>query len=635
MFVNTIQFSPVITDGLCRAHPRSLEYRDWWDEQRRRCLEGYSVGGVRITGDHYWYLNFWKIRAKDNRTGRKVISPPRFLDMDYEFFHAIEKARKLGKNFCVAKRRQVGFSEKSSALIGKEFSLYPASQSIIVAGEDKYGQATMRMVMRGLNDLKDTEFFKRKNPDTVEYIQGKYQVIEDGLKIWKGSMSEIYCMTAKNNAQVTVGKSPSFVLFEEAGRFPLLKDTYKYIQPAMEANFQKTGIVLMVGTGGDMDAGADQLEDIFYNPDGWGMMKYDYDSENYELLDFTDQTVRNPVCYFVPAWKYAIIDDEGNSIKDKSIEQIFEKREEAKKAKSQNAYIQTLTQMPLTPDEAFMRTGGNRFNIQKLNSQLARIKNSKELQNVGERGELDWIWGHNGVVEGVSWRRDDNGSFYIIEHPETDPQGNVYLNLYKAATDPYDKDEAMTSSSKGSCQVFKGFRSSDTTSRIFVARVTARPAKAEDFYEMSAKLCVYYQCLNLIEWSNVGIFGWYERKGLSHYLRERPRIVYANVKDSRVNNRFGVDPSTKQYWLQAYADYIEDNYHKMYDVEQIQKAINFRDDKSYNCDITISSALCIVHELDDVHITVKEKKAKPKQEFYYFSSSSSGGFRTGYYKEAV
>jgi hypothetical protein len=635
MFVNTKEFSPVIRDGLCKAHPKSIEYRKWWEEQRKYCIEGYSVGGKRITGDHYWYLNFWKIRGTDEKTGRKIIRPPRFIDMDYEFFHTVEHARKIGKNLCVAKRRQVGFSEKTASLVGKEFSLFPASQSIIIAGEDRYAQATMRMTMRGLNSLIDTEFFKRKTPDTVEYIQAKYQAIEGGVKVWRGSLSEIYCMTAKNNPQVTIGKSPSFILFEECGKFPGLLSAYKYIQPAMEANFKKTGFAIFIGTGGEMDAGAAELEELFYHPEGWDLMPFDYDSDEYQLKKYFPGIDRPPVGYFVPAWKFSIIDEEGNSLKQESINQILINRDEAKKAKNQNAFIQTVTQMPLSPDEAFMRTGGNRFNIQKLNAQLARIKNSRELRDMGERGDLDFVYGQGDVINGVAWRKDPNGQFLIFEHPQYDPQGNVYLDLYKGSTDSYDKDQANTSSSMGSTQIFKTFRNAeDSISRSFVARVTARPAKAEDFYEMSAKLCMYYQARNLIEWSNVGIFGWYERKGLSAYLRERPRIVYANIKDSKVNNRYGIDPSTKSYWIRAYADYIEDNAHKMFDVEQIQKAIAFREEKDYNCDITISSALAIVHELDDIHVTVKEKKTGKKQEFFHFSSSG-GKMKSRFYKQEI
>ncbi len=31
---------------------------DYWREQRRRIMDGYSVAGVKITGEHYFYLNF-------------------------------------------------------------------------------------------------------------------------------------------------------------------------------------------------------------------------------------------------------------------------------------------------------------------------------------------------------------------------------------------------------------------------------------------------------------------------------------------------------------------------------------------------------------------------------------------------
>jgi hypothetical protein len=625
MFINTIQFSPVIIDGITGAHPKSLEYREWWEEQRKRCMEGYSVGGVRITGDHYWYLNFWKIKGVNPKTKRKDLIAPRFIDMDFEFFAALEQARDLGKNMCVVKRRQVGFSEKLSSVIGREFSLYSNSQSIIVAGEDRYSLATMRMTMRGLNSLKNTEFYKRKSPDTSEYIQAKYKIIEDGVPSWKGSMSEIYQMTAKNNAQVTVGKSPSLIMFEEAGKFPGLKESYKYIQPALEANFKKTGIAIMIGTGGDMDKGADELEEIFYSPDAWDMLSFAPEGD--EHGDF------KKTCYFVPAWKFAVIDEDGNSLKDKSLEEIYKKREESRKAKDGKAYINYLTQMPLVPDEAFMRTGGNRFNVQRLNERLAFIRKHRELEDAVSIGRLEWVKDDKGKAIDVEWIPDPAGHFKILEHPIKDANNNVIMNLYKGSTDSYDKDESNTSSSKLSCQIFKGFVSTNDTSRIFVARYTERPKTAEDAYEATAKLCMYYMAPNLIEWSNIGIFGWYERNGFAHFLRERPRIAYANVKESKVNNRFGIDPSTKEYWITAYRDYIETNVDNMYDQEQIIAAINYRDDKDYNCDITISSSLCIVHELDDRQLIVKEKSTA-KSEFFHYKTGKNGKMENGYLKIA-
>ena len=85
MLVNTEMFSPVVMDGITNAHPLSFEYKSWWKEQRERCLNGYSVGDIRITGDFYWYLNFWKIRGRStSTTGRKTLISPKFLDMDLD-----------------------------------------------------------------------------------------------------------------------------------------------------------------------------------------------------------------------------------------------------------------------------------------------------------------------------------------------------------------------------------------------------------------------------------------------------------------------------------------------------------------------------------------------------------------------
>jgi len=619
MFKDTHLFSPVILDGLTRAHPRSIDYAEWWDEQFRRCKEGYIIDDVRITGNHYFYLNFWKIRGVDKKTGRKDLIAPDFIDMDYEFFHDIEDARLTGKNQCFAKRRQVGYSEKVASLAGHEFTFFNNSQTVILAGEEKYSNNTMRMVIRGLNSLKGTEFYKRRSPDTLDHIQARYKVVENGVPIFRGSNSEIYNITCKNNPQATAGKSPSLAIFEESGRFPGIRATYRYLQPSLETNFVKTGFAVMIGTGGEMDNGADELEDIFYDPEGYDMYSY----ENHWGEGLSDKLI----CRFVPAWKFAVIDKDGNSLKEPSMEKINESRSKSLKSKDPNSWIQQLTQMPLTPEECFMRTGGNMFDAGKLNARLAEIRRSRELSSLAQKGDLEWVRDNNGKITGVEWTPNViSGKFLIYEHPMKDGNGNVFLNLYKAATDSYDKDQANTSKSKGSCQVFKTFKDINTSANKFVARCTERPEKAEEFHEMSAKLCYYYMCANLIEWSNISIFNWYERHGLTHFLKERPRVAYANVKDSKVNNKFGVDPSTKEYWLIKYRDYIKDNVDKMDDIDQIIAAINYRDEKGYNCDVTISSSLCLVHAEDDMSITVKAKETK-KTEFFHYTTGKDGRFQ--------
>jgi hypothetical protein len=41
----------------------SKPHRDFWKEQHRRCREGFEANGYRITGDHYFFLNFYQLQA--------------------------------------------------------------------------------------------------------------------------------------------------------------------------------------------------------------------------------------------------------------------------------------------------------------------------------------------------------------------------------------------------------------------------------------------------------------------------------------------------------------------------------------------------------------------------------------------
>ena len=110
--------------------------KDWWDfwkEEGKRRREGYSVGGVRITGEHYGYLNYGRIlmttdneddalvgvKALTNRqrkSGTKRISFPDFWDGDFHWFNAKEEARNYGLHICCGKARRKGFSYKNSVL---------------------------------------------------------------------------------------------------------------------------------------------------------------------------------------------------------------------------------------------------------------------------------------------------------------------------------------------------------------------------------------------------------------------------------------------------------------------------------------------------------------------------------------
>lgn len=629
-FVNTKYFSPVLMDGITKAHPLSAEYRLWWKTEIDRCKNGYSVAGVQITGRHYFYLNWWKIRGLNKTTGRKELIVPRFTDLDHEYFSEIEMAQKAQKNFCVTKSRQKGFSQKNASIVGREFTFYPHSQSIIIAGEEKYNRNTFKMCLSGLNGLSDTQFYQQRNPDTPDFIQARYKIQnkDEGSWIWKGSMSEVHSITGRMGDQAASGLSANIVIMEEVGVWKDWIGTYRFIQPMLETEGTKTGFCIVIGTGGEMDKGAKDLCEVFFNPETYDMYAYDNvwefdrEGEDANVVDagLVDTKDLKKVCYFVPASKYKIVDSEGNSDMQKSRDIIMETREKERKSNRPNAFYIAVTQNPLVPNEAFLITGGNIFNTDKLYKRLSEIRKSAALNNIGQRGDLEWVEERN-FIKGVKWVPSNNGPFLIFEHPQLDPQGKPYYNLYFGGTDSYDKDMAATSDSKLSCGIFKGELDTNSSANLFVARYTERPETADIAHENTSKLMMYYNAMNLIEHTNLLIFKWYKDHGLEYMLKERPQMVYDNVKNSKSVNRYGVDASTKDVWLQCYRDYIETNCDKMLDIEQIEAAIKYRKDPDYNCDITIHSSLCIVHWKDNAKI-----KAKPSipilEEFFHYGSKN-------------
>lgn len=74
----------------------SPEWYEYWAEQRKRCTYGYSIGGARITGEHYFYLNYSPIMKVDDTSGnkaKKIRGFPDFWDGDYNYFWIRQIAR--------------------------------------------------------------------------------------------------------------------------------------------------------------------------------------------------------------------------------------------------------------------------------------------------------------------------------------------------------------------------------------------------------------------------------------------------------------------------------------------------------------------------------------------------------------
>ena len=95
------------TEQYCSYYPGSKLYRDFWNEEYRRCKEGMTVNGYTITGFNYYFLNYYQLpnTEQDVAGDSRSIIFPRFFVYQYEFFHYFELCRKLRKNMTIMKNR--------------------------------------------------------------------------------------------------------------------------------------------------------------------------------------------------------------------------------------------------------------------------------------------------------------------------------------------------------------------------------------------------------------------------------------------------------------------------------------------------------------------------------------------------
>lgn len=254
-FINTREFSKEALNFMangyyCHYPEGTFGYREYWEEQTKRCIYGYSIGGIKITGLHYFYLNFCQIKAtiEENGSSRKILTFPKFLDMDYHYFNEVENARLNKEGLIAAKARRKGFSFKNAALCVHQYEFFKDSTSIIGAYLDEYAQATMDMALEMINFINtNTAWYKRRNPDKRDHIKARYKINDNGKEVWKGYNSELYTLTFKDNFSAAIGKTASIFLFEEAGKWLGLIDAYMITAPVFRDGDLMTGIPLIFG----------------------------------------------------------------------------------------------------------------------------------------------------------------------------------------------------------------------------------------------------------------------------------------------------------------------------------------------------------------------------------------------------
>lgn len=528
------------------ANPNS-DFGKWLYSQRERGWNGYCnpATGMWVTGDYYWMLNFCPMHLVENENGIDIrtVAHPRFWDGQFLMSHYFLQARTHGHHAAELASRGKGKTSFGGGLLAKRCIIGESENNktevqCMVTAVDRTKLMDTNQILRVFKDNLDhcakyTQFASHRLKSSDQEMEWKMGYKKAGSEVEYGSKNSVSGIITGVNQDKLNGSRGVLYLIEEAGIFKNLTSMYNMIRPSVEHGSKVFGEIFAYGTAGDDQSDFTAFAEMFYSPEG-------YNLEPLENVFDKEGQGRKKCCFFFPAYlnyDESCIDKNGNSDVSKALLMILYDRYKVKYGTTDiNTIVKRISQYPIVPQEAMLRSHGNIFPVTELNERLNQLDNDPnafddvyvgELVQDNKTGEVKF----NPTIDLPirDFPTKDNkikGALEIFEMPKKNGEGKIPAGRYICSADPYDADCSNTMS-LGSIFVM------DLWTDMIVAEYTGRPTFAEDFYEICRKLCLFYNCRCMYEQNVMGMFSYFSSHNATHLLAETPEyLVQRNMISS-------------------------------------------------------------------------------------------------------
>ena len=521
-----------------RPNPNpNSEYRKLFDEELRRCREGYvrESDGEWVTGYMYWYMNYCPIMITKidgrNKMANRVEGFPETWEGVYLMFHYLDQARKAGKHAIELARRGASKSYSLAAImshnliVGENDTAKKRVMTVLTAYQKEYlgGKDGTLSKFEPIIDFvaENTEFPRlrlQSSMNDMTWIMGYKD--ENGRK--KGSLNTVIGVSSKDDEGKLRGKR-GYILFEEMGSFPNLISIYNTVRQGVEEGDYTFGLIFLVGTAAEDASDFSSAKELLYNCEGYNI----YSIEN--VYDKPKQG-RPRFGFFFPSYmnRKGCYNHDGVSDVVKALFQVLMKRYTAKYNSSDpKTVLSVIAEMPITPAEAIIKVQNAFFPVQALTERLAQLDTDPKAFDdiyvgnlvLDKSGKVKFTATNDKPIRTYPLKDNANpGAVEIYEMPEKDENGNVFNDRYIMGHDPVDNDEADSSSLSST------FVLDLWTDRI-VAEYTGRQPFADDNFEIVRLLCLFFNAKCLYESNVKGIFAYFSKMSCTHLLADTPEYL--------------------------------------------------------------------------------------------------------------
>lgn len=511
-------------------------WREYWERQIYYCIAGYNTGGMWIPGRYYYYLNFFPIS-----TPGRGIHYPVFVDMDYEFFLLVEKAKQEGYGVICVKARRKGLSFKIISIIDHGMRFNDSEYHAGICGSLEIYAETIYSKFRKAEQTVPPEFrMNRKQDDNGALFT--YKMKTDQGMIEAGSFNQILVKTMFANTNVFKGQHLDDCVFEEAGENSALESCYNATKDCFMLGSRMVGTPFVNGTAGGMKE-SKEFKKMWDNADAHKLLKFWVSRRkiyfpNYAGAENEKGSIEEDIPYIIN--QFPVPHERVGMQDEKRAEEHFQKElKNLLKGKDRKSFIEFVQNNPGNIKEAFQTFASNHYDTDILMTAGMRITGSEytykayvldwQKDNIGNIAQPRRVIARLADTNPSSSKYDPEWSYVYIT--DDGMPNAAYRKLHVAGLDGYNQDRSDTSNSLGAmavrrCQPKIGKEDDNSIiGRKPVCIYYQRPPRKEMFFEICLKISFFYKLTGdvLCDAMSDHVIEYFKNNGGERFLAKRPR----------------------------------------------------------------------------------------------------------------
>lgn len=548
--------------------PNSIEkFKKYWKTEKDRCMHGFDIadGKVHISGWLYFHTVYWKIVTYITNpvTGRKrrEIITPYLRDVEWITDDDFNKCEELGRFYDLVGARDFGKSVIAASRAGWVYTFFDNSECVISGGAEDYIKLATDKIEDGLTNLHPILKKQRIANDWKKEVKAGWKDKKTNQPDPKSSHSRILIRNYDNgnNSMAANGTRPGFQLIDEQGTIPNLIGCVKDSDGCWWSGTgsKPSCLVMLAGTGGDMEVGAEAAE-IFFNPDAYNMLSFENPEGEGKIGRFIsalkaragfkeEKTLADYLGIDHPDLKKItiLVSDEERAYN----EWWLPAYEKARKSGNPKTLLKFKAYWPIKPSDSFLVLSSNNYNVEAAKHQKAKLLATEFtgtpvfLAHDGEN--IKHVFTDKlPITEFPVKTQDTDAPIVVYEFPVENPPWGLYI----AGVDPYRQDDSEYSDSLGAIYIYKRMHdiAGEKYQDMFVASYVARPKTFDLWAEQARLLIRYYNAFTLVENDDMSFIRYMQNKGDDYYLCDQPEWLKDVVPNTTVNRGKGIHRSSEK-----------------------------------------------------------------------------------------